>query len=107
MLWWLVGWLATATHLVATFMQSRSMPGRMKEKDTGELFCETEGGDKERDFQHSLIGIIHRHHAPYKYGYTHKLSLSLTVINTHIVSTCQEQRHRALGVNLPINHSMD
>ena len=41
---------------MATFKQSRSMPGRMKGKGTQELFSEIEikEGDRERDFQHSL-----------------------------------------------------
>ena len=86
MLWWLVGWLATGTHLVATFTQSRSMPGRMEEKDTGELFCETEGGDRERDFQHSLALSTATMPLTSMVIHIAKLSLSLTVTNTHTLS---------------------
>ena len=61
--------MATGTHLVATFKQSRSMPGRkkVKEKGTQELFSEIVRGRRQGKRLSTQLGIAPCHHASYNY----------------------------------------
>ena len=52
---------------MATFNQSRSMPGRMKGKGTQELFSELARGRRQGKRLSTQLGIVHCHHASYNY----------------------------------------